>query len=74
MQSAPVKRGSLVVFVVAGTFLNAQYSEMLWHFVCLAAAVRWAESDGAAGVLEPAAQPAALEPSLMDSIVGASHA
>jgi O-antigen ligase len=67
-------RGSLVVFAVAGTFLNAQYSEMLWHFVCLASAVRWAESGAAVPVAETPAVAAALEPSLMDSIAGASHA
>jgi probable O-glycosylation ligase (exosortase A-associated) len=31
---------SLIVFVVGGTFLNAQYSEIVWHFICISVVLR----------------------------------
>jgi putative inorganic carbon (hco3(-)) transporter len=36
---ASALQASLVVFVVGGTFLNAQYSEMFWHFIALGTAL-----------------------------------
>ena len=32
-------QGSLVAFVVGGSFLNGQYSELLWHLFCLTIAL-----------------------------------
>jgi probable O-glycosylation ligase (exosortase A-associated) len=69
---AKAVRASFVVFVVAGSFLNAQYNEMFWHFVCLAAALRWAERDAPAA--EPATVPAVEGVGLLEYSVEASHA
>jgi putative inorganic carbon (hco3(-)) transporter len=69
---AKALQGSLLVFAVAGTFLNAQYSEMLWHFVCLAAALRWAESRAAAEQRAPVT--ADVRPAAFGLAPGASHA
>lgn len=47
---------SLIVFVVGGTFLPSQYSEMLWHFFGLAAALQFVASEAvakAAPVVDP---------------------
>ena len=37
---------SFVVFAVGGTFLNAQDSEMVWHFICLAFVLGSLGEDG----------------------------
>jgi putative inorganic carbon (HCO3(-)) transporter len=40
---------SLIAFVVGGTFLPAQYTEMLWHFFGLSAALQLIARDAVAG-------------------------
>jgi probable O-glycosylation ligase (exosortase A-associated) len=74
MEFAKAIQGSLVVFVVAGSFLNAQYSEMFWHFVCLAAALRWVEHAVTAGAEQKARTDEAAAHGSFGLSPGASHA
>jgi probable O-glycosylation ligase (exosortase A-associated) len=58
---------SFLVFAAGGTFLPAQYNEMLWHFVGMAIALHVIASSAEAGPAAPvgAAASVAMQPALM---------
>jgi probable O-glycosylation ligase (exosortase A-associated) len=46
---AAALQAALVAFVVGGTFISEQYSEILWHFVGLTTAIAWTARELRAG-------------------------